>query len=163
VAPARALKPRLPVIAVVLTAPTGSSAQTWNLPLPNYLPRPIVERISKLRYAQALEVFSRSLDLVVRAVTEYRLEVDRPDIILRPAVTDIDVLQRVDVHEVIRKGEESVEAVLPEIRRLFLWQTRLRNALGFQVLTDRRFAGIAGPIDQYQGRQPQTRPSGNRR
>jgi NTE family protein len=163
VAPARALQPRLPVIAVALTAPTGSSAQTWNLPWPNYLPRPIVERISNLRYARALDIFSRSLDLVVRAVTEYRLAVDKPAVILRPAVTEMDILQRVDVHEVVMKGEESVEAALPEIRRLFLWQTRLWNALGFQALTDRRFASIAGPIQQDHGGQPHTHLSRNGR
>ena len=130
VAPARALKPHLPVIAVVLTIPIGVPAQTWTLPLPNYLPRPLMERISKLRYAQALDVFSRSLDLVVRAVTEYRLEVDKPEIILRPAVSDIDILDRVDVHEVARKGEEIVEAHLAEIRQLFGWQARLRRLVG---------------------------------
>jgi NTE family protein len=130
VAPARALKPHLPVVAVVLTVPIGVSAQTWSLPLPNYLPRPLMDRISKLRYAQALDVFSRSLDLVVRAVTEYRLEVDKPEIILRPAVTDIDILDRVDVHEVARRGEEIVEAHLAEIRQLFGWQARLRRLVG---------------------------------
>ena len=137
VAPARALEPKVPVIAVVLTAPTGTSAQTWNLPWPNYVPRPIVERISKLRYAQALDVFSRSLDLVVRAVTEYRLEVDQPDLILRPDVTTIDVLERVDIREVVKKGEESVEAALLEIRELFWWQARLRQALRLQARPSR--------------------------
>ena len=130
VAPARALKPNLPVIAVVLTTPMGVPAQTWNLPVPDYFPRQLVERISKMRYAQALDIFSRSLDMVVQAVTEYRLEVDRPEIILRPQVNDIDLLERVDVRAVALKGEEVVEAALPEIKKLFAWQNRLRRTIG---------------------------------
>jgi len=67
--------------------------------------------------------------MVVRAVTEYRLEVDKPEIILRPQVNDIDLLDRVDVRAVAKKGEEVVEAALPEIKKLFAWQSRLRRAL----------------------------------
>jgi NTE family protein len=130
VAPARALKPDLPVIAVVLTTPMGIPAQTWNLPVPEYFPRQLVERITKLRYAQALDIFLRSLDMVDRAVTEYRLAVDKPELILRPQVSDIDLLDRVDVRAVAMKGEEVVEAALPELKKLFAWQNRLRRAIG---------------------------------
>ncbi len=130
VAPARALKPNLPVIAVVLSAPIGASAQTWNIPFPNYLPRMLIDRISRLRYSLALDVFTRSLDLVTRALTEFRLEVDKPEIILRPQVTEIETLERVDVREVVKKGEEVVEEALPEIKKLFAWQNRLRRAIG---------------------------------
>jgi len=130
VAPARALRPNLPVIAVVLTTPMGVPAQTWNIPIPEYFPRQLVERISRMRYAQAFDIFSRSLDMVTRAVTEYRLEVDKPEIILRPQVNDIDLLDRVDVRAVAKKGEEIVEAALPEIKKLFAWQSRLRRAIG---------------------------------
>jgi NTE family protein len=130
VAPARSLAPKLPVVAVVLTVPMGIPAQSWNIPLPDYLPYQLIERIGKMRYAKALDVFLRSLDIVGRAVTEYRLEVDKPDVILRPRVTDIDILTRVDVHDVVRKGEEAVEEALPELRKLFAWQNRLRRAIG---------------------------------
>jgi len=68
--------------------------------------------------------------MVTRAVTEYRLEVDKPEIILRPQVTEIEILDRVDVREVARKGEEAVEAALPEIKNLFAWQNRLRRVIG---------------------------------
>ncbi|HSM72940.1 MAG TPA: patatin-like phospholipase family protein [Anaerolineales bacterium] len=122
--------PRTPVVAVVLTSPMGLPAQTWNIPLPEYLPRTLIERISKLRYTQALDVFLRSLDMVSRAVTEFRLQVDKPDVIIRPPVTDIDILDQVDVREVARKGDEAVEAVLPELKKLSAWQNRLRRALG---------------------------------
>lgn len=130
VAPARSLKPDLPVVAVVLSSPMGRPAETWNIPLPEYLPQTLIERISKLRYTQALDVFLRSLDMVTRAVAEYRLEVDKPDIIIRPSVTDIDILEHVIVHDVALKGDEAVEAALPELKKLFAWQNRLRRVIG---------------------------------
>jgi len=131
VAPARSLKPDLPVVAVVLSSPMGEPAQTWNIPLPEYIPRTIIDRISKLRYTQALDIFLRSLDMVTRAVTEYRLEVDKPEIIIRPQVTDIDILDTVDVHAVAKIGEEAVEALLPELKKLFTWQNRFRRYLSW--------------------------------
>jgi len=130
VAPARSLAPHLPVVAVVLTMPIGVPAQTWTIPVPEYVPNMLVERLSKLPYTQALDVFLRSLDMVNRAVTEYRLEVDRPELILRPAVTHIDILDRIDVHEVAHLGEDAVSAALPELKKLFAWKNRLRRAVG---------------------------------
>src|SRR5215207_11751901 len=60
VAPARALAPKLPVVAVVLTAPIGGPAQPWNIPVPSYLPRLLTMRLSRMRYALALDTFMRS-------------------------------------------------------------------------------------------------------
>jgi NTE family protein len=130
VAPARSLAPQLPVVAVVLSMPLGVPARSWNIPLPAYVPSVIIERISRMSYTQALQVFLRSIDMINRAVTEYRLQVDKPEIIIRPPVTHIDVLEQVDVHEVARLGEQAAEAALPEIKRLFSWQSRLRRAIG---------------------------------
>src|SRR5215212_7531081 len=131
VAPARMLAPRLPVVAVVLTLPMGVPAQSWRIPLQKYWAGRIVSRLlSKMRYDSVWDVFSRSLDITARAVTQYRLEVDRPEIIIRPQVYDIDTLDVVDVHEVAKKGEEAVEAALPELRSLFTWRNRWRRSRG---------------------------------
>jgi NTE family protein len=130
VAPARSLAPKLPVVAVVLTAPMGGPAQPWNIPIPSYLPRMVTMRLSRLRYALALDTFMRSLDIMGRAMTHYRLEVDQPDVIIRPRVTEIDTLDRVDVHTVVQKGEEAVEEELPALRNLFTWPRRFRRERG---------------------------------
>lgn len=130
VAPARKLAPRLPVVAVVLNIPMGVPPQPWNLPLRNYWAGLILSYVlSKMRYDTVWDVFSRSLDITTRAVTQYRLEVDRPEVIIRPQVLHIDTLDVVDVHEVAKKGEEAVEAVLPQLRNLFTWQTRWRRTI----------------------------------
>jgi NTE family protein len=131
VAPARKLAPRLPVVAVVLNIPMGVPPQPWNLPMRNYWAGLILSYVlSKMRYDTVWDVFSRSLDITTRAVTQYRLEVDHPEIIIRPDVLQIDTLDVVDVHEVAKKGEEAVEAVLPQLRTLFTWRTRWRRTIG---------------------------------
>ena len=131
VAPARMLAPRLPVVAVVLTLPMGIPPQPWNLPFDRHWSGMILSRLlSRTRYTSVWDVFSRSLDITSRAVTQYRLEVDHPEIIVRPQVYDIDTLDVVDVHEVAKKGEEAVEAVLPQLRTLFTWRTRWRRTMG---------------------------------
>jgi NTE family protein len=131
VAPARSLAPRLPVVAVTLNEPIGLPAQPWIVPaVPGFVPRYILERISRSRVAQAVDVILRSFDIVSRAVSQYRLEVDKPDILLRPNVSDIDTLSQVDVHDVAKRGEAVVASMLPELKDLFAWQNRIRRAIG---------------------------------
>jgi NTE family protein len=131
VAPARMLAPRLPVVAVVLTMPMGVPPQTWRLPFQRYWVGRVVSRVlSKMRYDSVWDIFSRSLDITSRAVTQYRLEMDRPEIIIRPQVYDIDTLDVVDVHEVAKRGEEAAEAALPQLRSLFTWPNRWRRSFG---------------------------------
>jgi len=130
VAPARSLAPKLPVVAVVLNEPLGVAASSWTFQKPAYLPDLVVRRITQTRTAQAFDVFLRSMDIVSRAVAYYRLEVDNPEIVIRPNVSDIDTLENVDIREVARRGEEAVEAILPELKNLFAWHNRLRRAIG---------------------------------
>lgn len=130
VMPARSLAPNVPVIAVSLNDPIGSPAQPWIIPKPGFVPHVLVERISRSRIAQAIDVVLLSFDIVNRAVSQYRLEVDRPEITIRPKVSDIDTLSQVEIHEVSRRGEEAVEAILPELNNLFAWHNRLRRAIG---------------------------------
>ncbi len=129
VVPARMLAPRLPVVAVVLTMPAGGPAQAWNIPVGKYWAGMIISRLlSKMHYAHAWDVFSRALDVTARAMTQFRLEMDRPDIIIRPEVHDIDTLGVVDVREVVRRGEVAAEAVLPQLRDLFTFRNRWRRS-----------------------------------
>jgi NTE family protein len=126
---ARSLAPSLPVVAVTLHAPMGEPARSMGMPIPSGIPQPILDRLAHIRYAQAFDVFMRSVDVGNRAVAEYRLAVDKPDVIIRPAVSDIELLQQVDVREVARRGDEAVETVLPELMRAVSWTRRLRRSL----------------------------------
>ncbi len=131
VAPARKLAPRLPVVAVVLNVPMGTPPQSWNIPLPRNWSGPILSHLlSRMSYSSVWDVFSRSLDITSRAVTQYRLEVDHPDVIIRPNVMDIDTLDVVDVHGVAKRGEQAVEQVLPDLKNLFTWRNRWLRTVG---------------------------------
>ncbi|MEW5939119.1 MAG: hypothetical protein AB1750_05620, partial [Chloroflexota bacterium] len=132
---ARSLAPKLPVVAVALTAPVGEPVQTEEPPrAPGgfFAPivQPIVQRIARLRPAQALEIFIQSMDIFNRAVTDLRLEVDKPDVVIRPKAHHIPFLARVDVSEVARLGDLAAEAMIPELRRAVSWSARLGRALG---------------------------------
>jgi NTE family protein len=128
---ARALAPSLPVVAVTLQTPIGEPARGISMPIPNGLPKPLVERISNFRYAQAFDIFLRSVDVTNRAMAEYRLRMDKPDVVIRPKVNDIDLLDQVDIREVACRGEEAVEIALPQLKRTAHWTSRLRrNILG---------------------------------
>jgi NTE family protein len=130
VAPARSLNPRLPVVAVALHIPMGSSARTWTIPMPIFMPRTLVQWVSRMRYGLMLDVYARSLDLVSRAVAEYRLEVDKPDVIVRPRLGNIDTLDIINVHEVVKIGEAAVDEILPQLKQKFKLHNRIRRALG---------------------------------
>jgi len=129
VSKARSLAPSLPVVAVTLLAPMGEPARAMGMPVPEVIPKPILDRLAHFRYAQAFDVFMRSVDVGNRAVAEYRLAVDKPDVVIRPRVSDIELLEQVDVREVARRGDAAVEAVLPELRQMLSWTNRLRRSL----------------------------------
>jgi hypothetical protein len=60
-------------------------------------------------------------------LTESRLQLDKPEVIIRPAVGRFGLLDRVDISEVMRQGEIAAEAALPELRRALRWPNRLRS------------------------------------
>ena len=93
------------------------------------MPKPILDRLAHIRYAQAFDIFLRSVDVGNRAMAAYRLEADKPDVIIRPAVSDIELLQRVDVTEVAQRGEDAVEAALPALKQMVSWPNRLRRKI----------------------------------
>jgi NTE family protein len=130
VAPARALVPHLPVVAVSLTPPIGSAARTWSVPMPVFVPRALVDRFSRMRYGLVLDVVMRSMDISGRAMTDYRLEVDKPDVIIRPEVGNIDTLDIINVREVVKIGEQAVDEALPLLKEKFTLRKRIRRVLG---------------------------------
>ena len=81
-----------------------------------------------MRPAQAFDIFLQAVEIGNRLMSELRLEKDDPEIIIRPAVTHIQLLDKVDVHEVARLGEQAVEAVLPDLRRVTAWPARLARS-----------------------------------
>lgn len=133
VALARSLAPSLPVVAVPLTAPLGAPPRSLSVPLPNVLPAPLVSRLASLRITKAFDNFMRSIDIGNRQITELRFQLEKPDVIIRPEVGNIGLLDRVDVHEIVKLGEAAATDALPELKRVTSWSNRLRRTLFREV------------------------------
>ncbi len=126
---ARALAPGMPVVAVALTPLPEAASQLFNVPIPQMIPSALIDRISHMRPAQALGIFMQSIEVGNRMLSELRLQVDKPEIILRPDVGQVALLDEVDVHEMARRGEEAARQALPEIKELFTLSARLGRTL----------------------------------
>lgn len=125
---ARSLAPRLPVVAVVLEGIVEASAGGLpNIPIPVPVPAPLVQTITRTRIAQAFNIFLKSVDLGSRKLADLRLQLDKPDVIIRPDVKGIGLLDTVNVHIVAHAGETAAEAALPELRQMAAWPNRLRQ------------------------------------
>jgi NTE family protein len=124
---ARSLAPSLPTVAVVLTPLLVGERKLLLLQFPSRIPAPIAERLSHLRLTQALNIYIQAADAGARMLTELRLKLDNPDVIIRPDVGGIGFLDIVDVKKVIHLGEEAMDAILPELKRATAWPNRLRR------------------------------------
>ncbi len=126
---ARMLSPDLPIVAVVLNDPLDIPVRTYTIPVPSIFPKQITDRIHSLHVAQAFDIFMRAVDLNSRAVAHYRLQVDAPDVIVRPNVHHLDLLDKVVVKDVAMLGEIAVEKVLPELKKATSWSNRISKTI----------------------------------
>jgi NTE family protein len=152
VAVARWLLPKKPTIAVCLTPIPEKWAELprSTIPTPISIPQPIIERFSHLRLAQAFDIFIESIDITSRMVSELRLQIEKPDVIIRPKVDLYKLLDRVNPQELIKEGERSTKEALEEIRNSFTWikqiqrnfkQPNLPDSLcPYQDMTDRKIS-----------------------
>ncbi len=124
---ARALAPGLPVVAVVLS-PTMREWENSRTPPRLLYSLPLFNRITKTRPAQSLNIFLRSVDIAGCHLTEMHLQIEKPEVIIRPDVGYIGLIDVVDVREVIRLGEEAAEGALPRLRQRDGWRYRLSNS-----------------------------------
>ena len=124
---ARELMPNLPVVAVVLSVPLQPHTYHFSVPMPQIIPGVLLERLSQMRFTQAMSIFMQSIDVGQRVIAELRLQIDEPDVIIRPDVEQVGMLDNVDVTEVAQLGEKATEAALGELRRQTDWTSRLRR------------------------------------
>ncbi len=120
VAAARSLvESHSPVVAVALTAPLGVPATMQRIYFPKFIPHWLAEAVKRLRFMQALDVLLLSQDMMMRALTKLHLEKEPPDLVLRPAVEHLNMLQPASTHDLIARGENAVDASLPQLLKLF--------------------------------------------
>jgi len=126
---ARSMAPRLPVAAVVLTPQVGQNDKQVPMHAPRRFPGSLLSGLGRLRLVQAVNVYIHSADVTDRVLTELRLRMEKPEAIIRPKVGGIGLLDRVDVHHVVRLGEKAVAEALPALRRALSFPNRLHRNL----------------------------------
>lgn len=122
---ARRLRPGIPVIASVLSAPAMAEKP---LPVTNLLPpTPVLNRLSQFRLAKALTVFSQAMNINGRVLTELRLDIEKPDVVLRPDVDHIGLLDPIDVEDFLARGEAAAAELKlgPALRARAWWRGAL--------------------------------------
>jgi NTE family protein len=130
---ARTLYPGV-VVAVALWPPRSE----WAIkPSPSPLARfPMIGLVERLRPGKALKIFIRSMEISTRTYGELRLEIDKPEVVIRPDVAHIGLMDRGSVEEVAMLGEQAAELALPNLRAEFTPMRRmsrwLKSLLGDQ-------------------------------
>jgi NTE family protein len=133
VAVARSLAPHLPVIASVLTrAPEPNREIPMTQPLGS---QPLLDRIAQFRLAQAWNVFTRAITISGKLLAELRMGIEKPDLIIRPDVDHIGIMDVVDVNELVTYGEQAAQQAMPELRAILRKRASLYSML--ERLTNR--------------------------
>lgn len=142
---ARWLAPGLPVVAVCLHPVPENWAELPAIPFatPSAIPQPLLHQISRLRIAQAFRIFARSMDIALRMLAELHMQIDKPDVIIRPNVGTYGLLDQVDGQELIQRGEQAASEHIEEIRRSFTFKNRVARM--FQQ--PKPPGKVIGPVD----------------
>ena len=130
---ARCINPRLPVVAVALNPareewhriPQFNIIPAASLPIPS----PLVEGFARLRVGQAIRIFLHSMDVTARMLTEMKLEVDKPEVIIRPEVHGYGFLDLVEPKALVEAGYQAAEEAIPRIRKSLSWTNTVLRVL----------------------------------
>ncbi len=127
VALARWLAPTSPVVASCLSPARDDWAHLPEprIPFDSPIPRPILEQFARLRISQAFQIFYKAIDANARILTELRLMVDKPEVIIRPDVEAYGILDKVNPEEMVAIGERAARTALPAIQQALSWSGQL--------------------------------------
>ena len=141
---ARWLRPDLPVVAVMLhKLPPDHPEDEVQLPIPIPGPSSIVDRLSSLRPVQAFKIFSQSMDVASKHLTDLSMQLYKPEVIISPPVGHIGLLQKIDVEELVQAGVAATEATLNKIEAEANWVKKLQRQVKHRVNPD--------PVPEYWG------------
>lgn len=113
---ARSMAPDVPVVAVTLSPPQEKWKEISSPEL--FSDTPVLKPITRLKVAQAFDIFTRSVELMTHMLSEKRLELEKPDVIIRPDVVDVGILDKVDVVDIAARGDRAVAEALPDLKKL---------------------------------------------
>ena len=121
---ARDLAPGLPAVAVSLMPPLDMPATPLGI-VSISTSNPLTKQFARMNITQAFQVFADSVVIASRQMAELRLKLDQPELIIHPDVNGVNLLDRIDVHEIARRGEAATEAVLPDFNQAMSIPSRM--------------------------------------
>lgn len=124
---ARALAPGLPVVAVSLMMPLD--APSTPPALLHVTHNPLKKQFNRLNITQAVRIFADAVDIGQRQMSELRLMIDAPEVLVRPEVENINLLDKVEIAQVALLGERAMLAALPDLRRAVAFPARTARQL----------------------------------
>lgn len=121
VATARWLAPNLPIIAVCLTPEQENWRDLPHIKIPPNMPipMPVVETIFQLRIGKAAMTFIDSIDIMTNMIAELKMQIDKPDFILRPDMQKYAIFDDIDPYDLIERGKQIVINKRAGIKRTF--------------------------------------------
>ncbi len=124
---ARWLRPELPVVAVMLHRLPENCDE--DIPMPIALPGPtsIVERLSQLRPVQAFKIFTRSMEVTSKHLSELSMKLYKPEVVITPRVGNIGILQEINTEKMIRAGIDATEETMKKIKSEANWMKRIQR------------------------------------
>ncbi len=135
---ARWMRPDLPVVAVILhKTPEGWSGEESALPLSIPGPSQIVDRLTKLRPVQALRIFTQSIEVATKQLSELTMMLYKPEVVISPLVGHIGILQSIDTNEMINAGIQATEESLTDIKAETNWMKRIHRKVRRWVLPEK--------------------------
>lgn len=123
----RWLAPKLPIVAVCLS-PEPEKWQEMpeiSVPIETHIPRPILNRIINMRIGQAIRIFVDSMDITSRMITELRLQIEKPDVIIRPDVIHYGYLDSANPQELIQIGADAMDKAMPGLEHSLTFRHRM--------------------------------------
>lgn len=101
------------IIAVTLTSPKTSVEITPSVINPN----PMIDRLARTSLSMTFKIIMETVETTSAQISELRLEIDRPDIIIRPSVSLVGMLDQVDVDDLVNRGKAATQNEMAEIKR----------------------------------------------
>lgn len=124
---ARQLAPGKAVVAIVLSPPlsewAGEQAKAGLS-----MAIPVMQRfIDRSRVAQSLNIFLQAVDLGSMKITELSLERDPPDVVIRPKVHNVGMLERDKGKALVTTGEDAAFEALDQIKEAVSWRGQMKR------------------------------------
>jgi NTE family protein len=118
---ARWLNPGQPVVAVNLIPPLEKWPETPRMDIPPFVPIPqfIVEQLNQFRLGQAMHVFINSMEIMMNMITELKIKMDKPDLLIRPDVFNYTMFSKVEVERLVKIGEDAVKRQADDLFTMF--------------------------------------------